>query len=194
MPRRDCIPQPIYFDTETTGLYPQSERIIEIAAYNAATDQSFVRLINPGKPIPREASQVHGITDEMVASAADFKVVGQEFLDFCQGEVALIAHNNIAFDLPFLKTELERAGLAIPSNWIFLDSLHWARYYRPDLPKHALQYLRQIYAIAPNQAHRALDDVIVLKQVFELMIGDLPFSWVTEKLLEIQSLAGKKSR
>lgn len=186
--------QAIYFDTETTGLYPDSERIIEIAAYNAMTQQSFVRLINPGKPIPLEASRVHNITDEMVQSAPNFKTVGQEFLDFCSGPVALIAHNNLAFDLPFLKTELERSGLSIPKEWIFLDTLHWARYYRPDLPKHALQYLRQIYAIAPNQAHRALDDVLVLKQVFELMIGDLPFNWVAEKLLEIQSQVVKKSR
>jgi DNA polymerase-3 subunit epsilon len=186
--------QAIYFDTETTGLYPDSERIIEIAAYNAMTNQSFVRLINPGRPIPPEASQVHRITDDMVQSAPDFKTVGQEFLDFCSGDVALIAHNNLAFDLPFLKAELTRSGLVFPKNWIFLDTLHWARYYRPDLPKHALQYLRQIYAIAPNQAHRALDDVLVLKQVFELMMGDLPFPWVVEKLLEIQTLLAKKSR
>lgn len=186
--------QAIYFDTETTGLSAQNERIIEIAAFNATTNESFVRLINPQKPIPLEASQIHHITDEMVREAKTFKEVGREFLDFCQGDVALIAHNNIAFDLPFLKMELQRSGLTMPSHWIFLDTLHWARYYRADLPKHALQYLRQIYAIAPNQAHRALDDVLVLKQVFELMTGDLPFSWVAEKLLQIQELAVKKSR
>lgn len=182
---------PIFFDTETTGLSPQNERIIEIAALNALTGESFVRLINPGRPIPSEATAIHKISDAMVAPAPDFAQVAQEFIEFCsardpQHKTALIAHNNIGFDLPFIRQELLRCNLSIPSHWVFLDTLFWARHYRPDLPRHALQYLRQIYGIDANQAHRALDDVIILKEVFQCMTDDLPWDWICEKLLTLQ--------
>ena len=57
--------------------------------------------------------------------------------------------------------------------WKFLDSLKWARRYRKDLPRHTLQFLRESYDIAANNAHRALDDVVVLHQVFSYMTDDL---------------------
>ena len=58
-------------------------------------------------------------------------------------------------------------------SWKFLDSLKWARRYRPDLPRHTLQFLREIYGIPANNAHRALDDVIVLHQIFQFLTDDL---------------------
>ncbi|KIC73966.1 DNA polymerase III subunit epsilon [Neochlamydia sp. EPS4] len=167
MPRRA-----IFYDTETTGIKADRDRIIEIAAFDPVNNTSFEKLINPGCPIPAEATAVHNITDEMVAKCASFAQVGQEFIDFCEGDVILIAHNNDAFDLHFLRQEFGRHQIQMPS-WSFLDSLKWARRYRPDLPKHTLQFLREIYQIEANKAHRALDDVIVLHQVFSLMTDDL---------------------
>ncbi len=163
----------IFFDTETTGTYPGRDRIIEIAAYDPLKNQTFEELINPEIPIPKEASSVNKITDEMVKNAPTFKEVAAKFLDFCSGDVALIAHNNIAFDKPFLSQELKRVALELPKEWLFIDSLIWARRYRKDLPRHSLQYLRQIYGIKENQAHRALNDVMVLYEVFCCMTDDL---------------------
>lgn len=163
----------IFYDTETTGLSPERDRIIEIAAYDPTRDLSLVKFINPGCPIPPEATAIHHITDEMVSGAPGFTDVAAAFAAFCEGEVVLIAHNNDAFDLPFLRKEFGRAGIDMP-GWPFLDSLKWARRYRPDLPRHTLQYLREVYGVAANNAHRALDDVIVLHQVFKLMTDDLP--------------------
>lgn len=162
----------IYYDTETTGIKPDKDRIIEIAAYDPVRDRRFEKFVNPGRPIPADATAIHHITDEMVASAPSFAQVGAEFIEFCEGEVVLIAHNNDAFDLPFLRNEFTRNNVKMP-EWKFLDTLKWARRYRPDLPRHPLQFLREIYGIPPNQAHRALDDVIVLHQVFQKMIDDL---------------------
>ncbi|MCB1118518.1 MAG: DUF3820 family protein [Chlamydiia bacterium] len=173
--------KPIYYDTETTGIKADKERIVEIAAYDPVDDRSFVKLVNPGIPIPAEAAAVHHISDEMVADASPFSDVGQEFIEFCQGEVVLIAHNNDGFDLPFLKAEFARNQLEMPS-WPFIDSLKWARRYRPDLPKHSLQFLREIYGFAANNAHRALDDVIILHKVFSIMIDDLPLQTVFDLL------------
>ncbi len=164
--------RPIFYDTETTGVKFDKDRIIEIAAYDAYLDKSYVSLINPLIPIPQEATAIHHITDEMVASAPSFKQVAEEFLEFCSGDVVLIAHNNDAFDKLFLEAEFKRNDLTLPS-FAYLDSLKWARKYRPDLPRHSLQILREVFNIPANQAHRALDDVIVLHQVFTHLIGDL---------------------
>lgn len=162
----------IFYDTETTGLSPERDAMVELAAYDEERKTQFVALIHPGCPIPPDASAVHGITDAMVANAPPFSVVWKEFLAFCEGEVLLIAHNNDAFDQPFLKAECARHQVPFLSCR-FLDSLKWARRYRPDLPRYTLQFLRESYGIAANQAHRALDDVLVLQQVFAAMTDDL---------------------
>lgn len=162
----------IFYDTETTGISSTKDFIIEIAAYDPEGKRTFEKLVNPGVPIPAEATAIHNISDEMVSDAPDFGIIGKEFIEFCGEGAVLIAHNNDSFDLPFLQNEFSRNDLAWP-EWKFIDSLKWARRYRPDLPRHALQFLREVYGFQANNAHRALDDVIVLHQVFEAMTGDL---------------------
>jgi DNA polymerase-3 subunit epsilon len=168
----------IYYDTETTGIKPEKDRIIEIAAYDPVQNRRFEKFANPGFPIPPESTAIHHITDEMVANAPSFAQIGEEFIEFCSGDVVLIAHNNDNFDVHFLRNEFQRNQLTMPTEWKFLDTLKWARRYRSDLPKHTLQFLREIYGITANNAHRALDDVIVLENVFRCMIDDLDISEV----------------
>lgn len=180
---------PIYYDTETTGIKSEKDRIVEIAAFDPINNRTFCELVNPGIPIPLEASSVHHITDAMVASSPTFAEVGQAFIDFCGPDAVLIAHNNDSFDKHFLNNECARHDLCLP-KWPQVDSLKWARKYRPDLPKHSLQFLREAYGIAANQAHRALDDVIVLHQVFSYMIDDLSMETVIE-LLSSSSVVNK---
>lgn len=162
----------IIYDTETTGVKAEKDRVIELAAYDPVNDRTFEQLINPGCPIPPDATAIHHITNEMVANAPTFAEAIPEFLKFCEGDVVLIAHNNDTFDYHFLKWEFSRASIPMP-NWKFLDSLKWARRYRRDLPRHTLQFLREMYQIPANNAHRALDDVIVLHKVFSYMTDDL---------------------
>ncbi|HEV8052488.1 MAG TPA: DUF3820 family protein [Parachlamydiaceae bacterium] len=162
----------IFYDTETTGIRSEKDRIIEIAAYDPLNNLTFERLVNPGFPIPAEATAIHHISDEMVADAPGFDVIAKELCEFCQGDVVLIAHNNDGFDYHFLKAEYERNGMELPS-WKFFDTLKWARRYRKDLPRHTLQFLREIYGIEANNAHRALDDVIVMHKVYQYMTDDL---------------------
>lgn len=164
--------RPIFYDTETTGIKADRDRIVEIAAYDPVRNLRFEKLVNPGVIIPEEVTAIHNISNEMVADAPSFASIGAEFIKFCEGDVVLIAHNNDAFDYYFLKHEFARHEIEMP-EWKFLDTLKWARRYRPDLPRHTLQFLREIYGIAANNAHRALDDVIVLHDVFQLMIDDL---------------------
>ena len=174
----------IYYDTETTGVRPEKDRIVEIAAFDPLNGTHLELLVNPGQLIPEEATAIHGITNEMVANAPTFAEAGQAFIDFCSGSCVLIAHNNDNFDKHFLTHESKRHNLSIP-DWPMLDSLKWARKYRPDLPRHSLQFLRQIYGVAENNAHRALDDVRVLHQIFSIMIDDLPLETALELLEKV---------
>ncbi len=176
MPRR-----PIYYDTETTGIRSDKDRIVEIAAFDPLQNRTFLHFVNPQMPIPPEATSIHKITDEMVKDAPSWEEVGKLFIEFCSGDIVLIAHNNDTFDKLFLEAEFARANIEMP-KWHFIDSLKWARKYRNDLPRHTLQSLREIYQIPPNQAHRALDDVLVLSQVFAHMVDDLPMEKVMELL------------
>lgn len=164
--------RPIFYDTETTGIRPEKDRIVEIAAFDPVRQRTLESLVNPGFPIPKEATAIHQISDEMVKDAPTFLEISRQFVEFCEGEVVLIAHNNDAFDVHFLRHEFGRHQAQLPP-WKFLDSLKWSRRYRPDLPRHSLQFLRETYQIQANKAHRALDDVIILHQVFSLMTDDL---------------------
>jgi DNA polymerase-3 subunit epsilon len=171
----------IYYDTETTGVKPGKDRIIEIAAFEPQNNRSFCSFTNPECPIPAESTAITGITDEMVKDAPPIRLALEAFVSFCEGECVLIAHNNDAFDKLFLEAEFQRAGLLMP-EWIFIDSLKWSRKYRNDLPRHSLQFLREVYGIEANQAHRALDDVMVLYRIFSQMIGDLDLKTVLSLL------------
>src|SRR5262245_35908313 len=104
----------IFFDTETTGVRPESDRIIELAAFDPTRGKTFVQLINPKMAIPPDSTAVHQITNTMVQEAPLFAQVAQEFVEFCEGEVVLIGHNSDAFDIPFLRAEFTRNGMMIP--------------------------------------------------------------------------------
>jgi DNA polymerase-3 subunit epsilon len=179
--------RPIYYDTETTGVKPGKDRIIELAAFDPIRDKTFCTFLNPECPIPPEASAISHITDDHVKNAPLFAEKIDEFIAFCEGDTVLIAHNNDAFDKPFLEEEFKKCARTLPS-WNFIDSLKWARKYRADLPRHGLQFLREAYKLEANQAHRALDDVLVLHQVFSRMIDDLPLRTVMNLLNQKQEL------
>lgn len=107
--------RPIAFiDLETTGVNISNDRIVEIAIVKVLPDdtrQVKRKLINPLMPIPAGASDVHGITDEMVKDAPSFKQVANElkqFLDNCD----LGGYNSNRFDVPMLIEEFLRAGVA----------------------------------------------------------------------------------
>ena len=106
--------RPIFYDTETTGIKPDKDRVIELAGYDPVLDKTFEKLINPECPVPAEATAIHNITNEMVSTAPKFEVVAKEWMEFCEGDTVLIAHNNDAFDIHFLRCEFERANIPMP--------------------------------------------------------------------------------
>lgn len=99
------------FDLEATGLNVTHDRIVEIAVVKIAPDgttTNFNRRVNPGVPIPKEVSEIHGIYDEDVKDAPTFKDILPEleaFLENCD----FAGYNSNKFDLPMLAEELLRA-------------------------------------------------------------------------------------
>jgi DNA polymerase-3 subunit epsilon len=180
--------RPIFFDLETTGTRPDTDRIVEIAAFDPVRNQTFQQLVHPGIVIPVEMTAIHGISNEMVKEKPSFAGAGAEFINFCSGKVILVAHNGEMFDVPFLRAECKRHKLAFPSGWGLVDSLKWARKYRKDLPRHALQYLREMFGIPHNHAHRALDDVMILYQVFSLLTDDLTIEEIIDRCDGVRDL------
>ncbi|MFY8024231.1 MAG: exonuclease domain-containing protein [Sediminibacterium sp.] len=109
------LTRPIAFiDLETTGVNISNDRIVEIAIIKILPDgtkQVKRKLINPLIPIPTGASDVHGITDEMVKDAPSFKQVANEikqFMDNCD----MGGYNSNRFDVPMLIEEFLRAGVS----------------------------------------------------------------------------------
>ncbi|HRG24917.1 MAG TPA: exonuclease domain-containing protein [Chitinophagaceae bacterium] len=100
-----------FIDLETTGINLGTDRIVEIAIVKILTDgtRSVKRkLINPGIPIPKASSDIHGITDEMVKDAPLFKQVAQELKQMLDG-CDFAGYNSNRFDIPLLMEEFLRA-------------------------------------------------------------------------------------
>jgi DNA polymerase-3 subunit epsilon len=100
-----------FIDLETTGVNLGTDRILEIAIVKILTDgtRSVKRkLINPGIPIPKASSDIHGITDDMVKDAPLFKQVAQELKQMLDG-CDFAGYNSNRFDIPLLMEEFLRA-------------------------------------------------------------------------------------
>ncbi len=164
----------VAFDTETTGLTPVSERVVELSAVRFRLDGSeegvFDELIDPGRPIPASAARVHGITDEMVHGKPGVGEVLPRFLEFAE-QAVLLAHN-AEFDLGFLVHEAARAGVDLPHPPV-LDTVEISRTLRSDLPNHKLETISRALACPASTYHRALADAQTLSHVFLRLIAQV---------------------
>jgi DNA polymerase-3 subunit epsilon len=105
-------------DLETTGINLSSDRIVELAIVKIMPDGTVTRkrrLINPQMPIPKQASDIHGITNEMVKDAPVFKDVANETKQFLE-QCDLAGYNSNRFDWPLLMEEFLRSGLEFDVN------------------------------------------------------------------------------
>lgn len=102
-------------DLETTGFDVETARIVSIGIIIIGTDGKIRSteeiFINPGVKIPKEASDVHGITDEMAARWPRFEELASRIADKLR-DCDLAGYNIEKYDFPILKREFERAGVA----------------------------------------------------------------------------------
>ena len=113
----------VIFDIEATGINVGSDRIVEISLLKILPDgrqENPTERINPGMPIPPEATAIHGIYDRDVADKPLFSAVAadlSQWLDGCD----LGGYNSNRFDVPMLVEQFLRAGLAFDENRRYID-------------------------------------------------------------------------
>lgn len=170
----------VSIDTETTGRDPNSDRIVEIACVVWQGSEVCARqswLVNPGRPIPKEASDVHGITDDQVHDKPSFGQIADEVLQSMERAVP-VAYN-AEYDRRVLVAELSRLSGGAPRqppavrrqvDWI--DPLVWARELHRMEKGKSLGEVSQRLGIQIEQAHRAEHDAEAALRVMLAFMRD----------------------
>ncbi len=106
----------VFLDLEATGLHVIRDRIVQVGMVKYPADGSETSELNltvkPGVPISKEASEVHGISNEDVANKPEFSEVAGKVVEF-MGDADLAGYNLLSYDVPMLLEELYRAGYEI---------------------------------------------------------------------------------
>ena len=147
-------PKFVAFDLETTGLVNTKDEIIEIGAvkFTVAVENNkvvpkliseFNTLVNPNMMIPKDATAVNKITDEMVRDAPPVGECLKKFTAFCGQGSILLAHN-ANFDASFLRVAYNKNPQLVPVNPV-IDSLVMARTILPELANHKLGYMAGLF-------------------------------------------------
>lgn len=160
-------------DTETTGFSHDKDRLIEFAAARfdpqsgVLLDETLHLYINPGKPIPKDVSLIHGITDEHVKDKPKFAAVSDEILGFIKGSVLVI--HNAPFDMRFLNAEMKRAKKTALDDLVeeVICTRRLSNLLRPGKPA-SLNVLCDFFGIdrTERSMHGALIDCKLLAAVY----------------------------
>ncbi len=155
-------------DTETTGVDASMDRVIEVGIVVGRGGVAIARhnwLINPGVPIPKEASAIHGIFDADVADKPRFAEVAQEIAEALA--LSVPGAYNANFDRHFIANEFARAQYKSPTGTLppalrkdvdWIDPLVWAREIQREEKSKALGEVAARLGISLENAHRASDD------------------------------------
>lgn len=170
----------VAIDTETTGKDPAVDRVIELGIVVWERGAIVARhrwLVNPGRPIPKEAFDVHGIGDDDVRDKPPFSAICGEVLAVLEGRVPLAY--NADFDRAFLAEEISRSetrGRALPpaarrgTEWV--DPLVWARELHKEEKSRALGDVAERLGIALDKAHSAVHDAEAAVRVLDRFLTD----------------------
>lgn len=184
-------------DIETTGLSPDWDSIIEIAAakfHNGNLVNTFSSLVKPEDFTTDEPflddfiTNLTGITDEMLSEADSTASVLSKFYSFI-GDLVLVGHN-VNFDINFLYDNCERIIHEHLSN-DFIDTMRFSRRLHKESDHHKLLDLVQYYNLNYENAHRALNDVKITSECYTCLVNE-----ILEKYESIETFANtfKQSR
>lgn len=171
---KDRLVNFVVIDTETTGLKASSERIIQLSAVKYA-DWEPVEVwntyINPKRSVPKEASDINGITDDMLVDKPTIKQVADSFIEFV-GNLDVVGYN-LPFDLKFLFAEgIDLTG----KKRKYYDVCALAKKkYKDDIAFFTLTDVAKLKGIYFN-AHDSLNDCYATAEVFEAVIDDITIS------------------
>ena len=166
-----------FIDVETTGPNPYSDRIVELSILKISPDgneEYKSHRINPGIPIPEEATAIHGITDADVAEEPPFRQYARGIRGFLEG-CDISGFNVINFDLPCIEAEFARSNVDFSRKSRYLiDSMVIFHQREPRNLKAA--YLKYCGKEMEN-AHSAKEDAKVSSEILDSQIDmykDLP--------------------
>jgi DNA polymerase-3 subunit epsilon len=163
----------IFFDLETTGVNISSDRIVQIAIVkmnvDGTTDEK-TKLINPGIPIPKEATDVHGITDEMVKDQPKFGQIAKGLKSTFEG-CDIGGFNSDNFDVPLIIQEFQNVGIEFP-DWDvdFIDVLKVERIINSNKLG---EVFKRYTGETLEGAHDALEDTRATKKIFAHQLNKL---------------------
>jgi DNA polymerase III epsilon subunit family exonuclease len=159
----------VAIDTETTGFDASGgHRVIEVATVaieGATIGESWSSLVQPGRAIPVDALAIHGIDDAAVAAAPPAAEIAAEIRRRCEGRMLVFHH--AAFDLPFLRLMLHRAGVAPLYNPV-IDTLGLARGL-PGGGGRSLGALAERFGLPREPKHRALGDALTTARLLVVL-------------------------
>jgi DNA polymerase-3 subunit epsilon len=166
-------------DLETTGLYPSTDRVVEVGIVHltpdAAVTGQFCTLINPGRDVG--PTHHHGITATDVYDAPTFAAAAATIWQLLSGRV-LVAHN-ADFDTRFLEAEFNRCGRTLPPPPV-MCTMRLASYYLAGLPARSLPACCDAAGVTLSQHHNALCDAQAaagLLARYRAAHRQLPGSW-----------------
>jgi DNA polymerase-3 subunit epsilon len=149
----------LFFDIETTGADANKDRIIQLAIRvvdeegNVQVDKA--KMYNPGIPISKSATEVHGIKDKDVRDLPSFASDAKKLKRMFEDKI-IVTYNGLRFDIPILMNEFERAGVEVELSGKFIDVLKVER----KLAPHTLGVVYKKYTGEVLEgAHDALADV-----------------------------------
>lgn len=156
----------IALDLETTGLNPNRDKIIEIAAIKIKEDgtilEEFHALVHPGVPLPQIITHITGITDEELKDAQPLEKVADALREFL-GDTPTILGHSIQFDVDFLNA----AGLL--ATHAILDTFELAQTLLPKEDSYSLEILSEKYRLPHPNKHRAPDDTRVAIELYKML-------------------------
>lgn len=156
----------VSFDIETTGLDPERDSILEIAAVKVVDGEvvdRFQTMVAFAGKIPREAQRVNHITKDMLVGAPSDADAVREFLDFC-GSLCIMGYNVKRFDRRFIDAVCARhQGLASPDNWY--DAIDLSSQALGG--KRSLSDLCSMLEVQNHQAHRAMGDAMATHECYQ---------------------------
>jgi DNA polymerase-3 subunit epsilon len=166
----------IVLDTETTGLDPYADhRLVEIGCIelinHMPTGRQYHQYINPQRPMPKEAFDVHGLGDDFLKDQPVFAEVADDFIEFIGEDSVLVIHN-ASFDMKFLNAELEWLNKPRIAMDRALDTVQMARKKFPGSPVSLDALCRRFKIDNSNRTlHGALLDSDLLAQVYLELLG-----------------------
>ena len=165
----------IIFDTETTGLNPNSgDRLVEIGCIEMVdrfpTGRVFHKYINPERDMPLEAFNVHGLSSDFLKDQPLFAAVADELWQFLDG-AQLVAHN-AGFDMGFINAEFARVKKPQLGMENVIDTVLLARRKFPGA-RVSLDMLCDRFGIDRSRRtkHGALLDAEILAEVYSELLG-----------------------